>query len=67
MLERTIQELKDRSRQEGLEIGEARGRQEGRREEQRRIALRLLAQGADPMQVAELVGLPIDEVRKLTH
>ena len=59
MLERTIQELKDRSRQEGW--------QEGRREEQRRIALRLLAQGADPMQVAELVGLPIDEVRKLTH
>ena len=50
-------------RQEGLQLGEAKGRQE----EQRKIAAKLLAEGIPPQRVAELVDLPLDEIRKLTH
>jgi len=63
MLDRTIRELKDMGRQEGRQEG----LQEGLQEAQRRIAAKLLAEGLSPQRVADLVDLPLEEIRKLTH
>ena len=53
------------ARREGLAEGEAKGRAEGRAEERRSLAARLLRAGQSVEQVADLLGMPIDEVRAL--
>jgi hypothetical protein len=55
--------IAEQLRQEGLEKGLEKGRQEGRQE----IARKLLARGLSVTDVAELTGLPVDEVRALSH
>jgi len=42
-------------------------RREGRMEEKRDVARRLLAMGRPPSEVAEATGLPLEEVQKLSH
>ncbi|MDJ0840989.1 MAG: hypothetical protein QNK37_31045 [Acidobacteriota bacterium] len=53
--------LLKRGRKEGREQGRKVGRSEGRKE----IALRLLARGFSPEEVAEISGLSLDEINAL--
>jgi predicted transposase/invertase (TIGR01784 family) len=55
MLDQTLQHIRDE------------GRKEGRIEERRELAIKLLTRGLGVVEVAELTGLPEDEVRALGH
>ena len=52
-------------RQEGLQEGELKGRQEGRQEEKLAVARNALLKKMSYADVAELTGLPLEEVKKL--
>jgi len=49
----------------GREEGRQEGREEGRREERRELARRMLAKGMAEAEVAELTGLPAEEIARL--
>ena len=63
MLEKNVERWRDRERR----IGEARGEARGELKQKRKTALKLLAKGHEPSEVAEIVELPEEEVRKLLH
>ena len=69
----TTQQLREVLRPMGAEtqdILNSTGRmliEQGRQEEQRRLAAKLLAKGMPPAQVAELTDLPLEEVQRLMH
>ena len=63
MLEKNVERWRNHERK----IGEARGEARGKQEQKEATALKLLAKGMDPKEVAEIVELPEDEVRKLLH
>jgi predicted transposase/invertase (TIGR01784 family) len=75
MLERTIERLRQKARAEGIEAGraegieegEARGEARGEAAAKARVAKKLLAEGRSPAEVAEIVELPEDQVRRLLH
>jgi hypothetical protein len=67
MLERTIERLRQKARTEGIEEGEARGEARGEAAAKARVAKKLLAEGRSPAEVAEIVELPEDQVRRLLH
>ena len=49
-----------------MELGERKGREEGREESKREIALAFLKQGVcTPEQIAEATGLPLETVLSL--
>ena len=64
---RGIEIGEERGEARGIERGEARGEARGKQEQKEATALKLLAKGMDPKEVAEIVELPEDEVRKLLH
>ncbi|MDF2663165.1 MAG: Rpn family recombination-promoting nuclease/putative transposase, partial [Paenibacillus sp.] len=45
--------------------GKAQGRAEGRAEGKKEIAKQMLAKGLEPALIAELTGLPLDEIREM--
>jgi predicted transposase/invertase (TIGR01784 family) len=71
MLERTIERLRQKARAEGIEAGRAEGIEEGEAKGEAtakaRVAKKLLAEGRSPAEVAEIVELPEDQVRRLLH
>jgi predicted transposase YdaD len=75
MLERTIERLRKKARAEGIEAGRAEGIEAGRAEgieegeaaAKARVAKKLLSEGRSPAEVADLVELPEDQVRRLLH
>ena len=52
---------------QGIEEGRQEGRQEGEETARRELASKLLARGTAVAEVAELTGLPEEEVRQLRH
>ena len=55
----------EKGRTEGIQVGLAKGHSEGRREEQYRVAKRLLAAGADLTFIADTTGLSQAELQSL--
>jgi predicted transposase/invertase (TIGR01784 family) len=51
----------------GRKAGQKEGRKEGRKDTQLEVAAKALAKGLSVSEVAELTGLPVDEVRALAH
>ena len=51
--------------EQGLEQGREEGREQGREDEKRQLACNMLAKGLDPALVAEISGIPEDELRVL--
>ena len=56
-----------KGRQEGEQVGLQKGRQEGRLEEKCEVARKALAKGMSPADVAELTELSLEDVQKLAH
>ncbi|MDQ7824244.1 MAG: Rpn family recombination-promoting nuclease/putative transposase [Candidatus Eremiobacteraeota bacterium] len=50
----------------GIAQGIKQGRQEGRVEQAREIAIRMRERGSDALTIADLTGLSVDEIAKLT-
>lgn len=58
--------LLEEMRNETAEKAKAEGRAEGKAEERVSTALKMLARGRDSMEeIAEMTGLPLEEVQKL--
>ncbi|KJW03979.1 putative transposase [Rickettsia argasii T170-B] len=55
------------SRNEGMQIGEARGKVEGEYNKSIEIAKNILAAGSDYDFIAKVTGLSIDEINKLRN
>ena len=59
--------LLEEMRKEVAVEAEAKGKAEGKAETTMELALKMLARGRDSLEeIAEMTGLPLDEVRKLT-
>ncbi|MDR2681697.1 MAG: PD-(D/E)XK nuclease family transposase [Holosporaceae bacterium] len=54
-------------KEEGIAIGEARGKEEGIAIEKRKTALKLLAKKMDIADIAEIIGLSIEEIKSLKN
>ncbi len=68
-LEEEYRMEKQRSREEGIEIGKSQGieigLQEGKQETQRSIATKMKESGMEVQQIAEMTELSIEEIEKL--
>lgn len=59
---KTMEDMRNQSLREGMEEGMKQGMKQG----MKAAALRMLADGALPLdKISEFVGLPLDEVKKL--
>jgi predicted transposase/invertase (TIGR01784 family) len=75
MLEKTIARIKQKEhargmaegRAEGMAEGRAEGMAEGERKGRIKVAQKLLSQGKTPAEVAKLVELSEEEIRKMLH
>jgi predicted transposase/invertase (TIGR01784 family) len=67
MLEKTIARIKQKEHARGMAEGRAEGMAEGERKGRTKVAQKLLSQGKTPAEVAKLVELSEEEVRKLLH
>ena len=65
MNERDILTEKKYAKEEGLAIGLAKGRKEGAKEENQRIALNLKKSGVDFATISQTTGLSIEQVQNL--
>ena len=67
MLEETMEKIKAKARHEGEVLGMEKGKIEGKMEQKVETAIRLLNKGHTPQEVAEIVDLPEEEIKKLLH
>ena len=61
------EQLIEKGRQEGEQVGLQKGRQEGHREALLQTARKALTKGMSPADVADLTDLSLEEVQKLAH
>ena len=62
-----IQLGETRGRQEGIELGETKGRQEGRQDTLKEMAKNMLLNGMDSEAIMKITGLTAKEVASLSH
>ena len=63
---KVMEDMRRAEREEGRLEGRAEGRAEGKNEEKKNTILRMLADGTLTIEkIAEFVGLPLDDVKKL--
>lgn len=58
-------EWEQKTRQSGIEIGEQRGIEIGEQRGKEEVARKMLAAAMDPVQIAQLTGLPLDQLQHL--
>lgn len=64
---RVWQEAHKEGKEEGREEGIAKGRQEGRSEEKQDLVKRWISSGKTHSEIADLLGLPLSQVRRLAR
>ena len=61
------EQLKQTGRLEGMQLGEAKGRQEGRFEAIREMARNMLAKGIESETITSITGISADELAIMRH
>jgi len=58
--------MEEQGYEDHLALREEKGKNEGRQEEKQAIARSMLAKGLEPAMIADVTGLPIEEIRALS-
>ncbi len=67
LFEQTVDEACKKSRQEGMQKGIRKGLREGRQEGVQEVVLNMLKKSANMAFIAEVTGLPVEEIKKLKN
>ena len=66
-IEQALEQGRKKGLEQGLEKGIEQGFEQGRNVERKAFAKKLLAQKMPPANVAEIIGLSLEEVQLLSH